>query len=111
MTTFGASAEGELYPGADLSDPRAIHAAVEQRLSTLVELDPSVPDNLQAALRHALLGESKRIRPVLMFMIAEPSTAEVIAVLDAGCAVEMVHTASLIFDDLPCMDDAVLRRQ
>lgn len=111
MTSSGVFAEAERYGGTGLSDPSAIRAAVEQRLSSLLELDPSVPSNLQAALRHALLGTSKRIRPILTYLIAEPSDATANAILDAGCAVEMVHTASLILDDLPCMDDAALRRQ
>lgn len=111
MTFSGASAEVAPYRGGALNDASVIRAAVEQRLSSHIELDASVPGNLQGALQHALLGQSKRIRPILMFMIAEPSDSAVAAVLDAGCAVEMVHTASLILDDLPCMDDAVLRRQ
>jgi geranylgeranyl diphosphate synthase type II len=92
----------------DLGD---IRAAVEQRLASLIDLRSTVPDNLRAALRYALLGRSKRIRPVMMLMIAEPRDALVGPVLDVACAVEMVHTASLILDDLPCMDDATLRRQ
>lgn len=111
MTSSGASAEAEPFRFGNLSDPRLVRAAVEQRLASLIEVGPSVPGSLHAALKHALMGQSKRIRPVLMFLVAEPSDDEAIAVLDAGCAVEMVHTASLILDDLPCMDDAVLRRQ
>ena len=91
--------------------PAEIRAAVEQRLEELVGPLPGVPANLSNAVRHALLGQSKRARPVLLFLIAEPDAAERQAALDIGCAVEMVHTASLILDDLPCMDDAQLRRQ
>ena len=94
-----------------LVDLGAMRAAVEQRLASLIDLRASVPDNLRAALRHALLGHGKRVRPVMMLMIAEPGDALLGPVLDLGCAVEMVHTASLILDDLPCMDDATLRRQ
>ena len=103
-------AETGLHNDDRLIDLGDIRAAVEQRLARLIDLRASVPDNLRAALRHALLGHSKRVRPVMMLMIAEP---DVLAgpVLDVGCAVEMVHTASLILDDLPCMDDATLRRQ
>jgi geranylgeranyl diphosphate synthase type II len=104
-------AEPGLHKDESLIDLGDIRAAVEQRLASLIDLRSPVPDNLRAALRHALLGHSKRIRPVMMLMIAEPRDALVGPVLDVCCAVEMVHTASLILDDLPCMDDATLRRQ
>lgn len=104
-------AEPGLHNDDRLTDLGDIRAAVEQRLASLIDLRATVPDNLRAALRHALLGHSKRVRPVMMLMIAEPRGALVGPVLDVGCAVEMVHTASLILDDLPCMDDATLRRQ
>lgn len=76
-----------------------------------------LPDNatsnpIQQAMRHSLLGNGKRIRPILMMLFAqdlgyqEPSTA----LLEAALSIEMVHTASLILDDLPCMDNAELRR-
>lgn len=94
-----------------LAEPAAIRAAVEKRLASLIDLQSGVPGNLHDALRHALMGHSKRVRPVLLFLIAEPRSAQIEAALDIGCAVEMVHTASLILDDLPCMDDAKTRRQ
>ena len=104
-------AETGLHNDDRLTDPGDIRAAVEQRLASLVDLRAAVPDNLRAALRHALLGRSKRVRPVMMLMIAEPRGGLAGPVLDVACAVEMVHTASLILDDLPCMDDATMRRQ
>ena len=104
-------AEAELHNDDRLTHPGDMRAAVEQRLASLIDLRATVPDNLRAALRHALLGQGKRVRPVMMLMIAEPGDALIGPVLDVGCAVEMVHTASLILDDLPCMDDATLRRQ
>ena len=104
-------ADPGLHNDDHLIDLAAMRAAVEQRLASLIDLRASVPDNLRAALQHALLGHGKRIRPVMMLMIAEPRGALIGAVLDVGCAVEMVHTASLILDDLPCMDDATLRRR
>ena len=105
------SAEPRLHNDDHLIDLEDMRAAVEQRLDSLVDLQATVPENLRSALRHALLGRSKRVRPVMMLMIAEPRGALVGPVLDVACAVEMVHTASLILDDLPCMDDATLRRQ
>lgn len=111
MSVSDLQAGFDQRPSTRLLDLASIRAAVEDRLSGLVDLEPSVPVSLQAAARHALLGHSKRVRPVMMYLIASPSSNSARAVLDAGCAVEMVHTASLILDDLPCMDDAVLRRQ
>lgn len=111
MTLSDAFIDYQVSNAGVVMDPAAVRSAVEQRLEGLVGALPGVPDNLQQAVRHALLGQSKRVRPVLLFFVAEPGLAEQGAALDAGCAVEMVHTASLILDDLPCMDDAQLRRQ
>lgn len=106
-----SGAEPGLHINVPLIDPGEIRAAIDQRLASLVDLPAAVPDNLRAALRHALLGHSKRVRPVMVLMVAEPRGGLDGPVLDVACAVEMVHTASLILDDLPCMDDAAVRRQ
>jgi geranylgeranyl diphosphate synthase type II len=94
-----------------LADPGEIRAALEQRLADLLAGKPGVPPNLHGAVRHASLAPSKRVRPVLLVLVAEPDEHMEQTVLDLGCAVEMVHTASLILDDLPCMDDAQMRRE
>lgn len=65
---------------------------------------------LQAALRHALLGGGKRVRPALCLLSSAAYGGEVEAALPAALACEMVHAYSLVHDDLPCMDDDVLRR-
>jgi len=62
------------------------------------------------AIRYSLLAPGKRIRPVLTMLSAEIAGAGPGAVIEAAAAVEMIHTASLILDDLPCMDDSRLRR-
>lgn len=111
MTLSDAYIDFEVARPGVVVDLGAVRDAVERRLEELVGSLPGVPPNLQQAVRHALLGQSKRVRPILLFLIAEPGLAEQRAALDIGCAVEMVHTASLILDDLPCMDDAQLRRQ
>ena len=57
------------------------------------------------------MGSGKRVRPILCVLVTEAAGAEAREfAVDAGCAVEMIHTASLILDDLPCMDDAGMRR-
>ncbi len=63
-----------------------------------------------AAVRDSLFAPAKRLRPILTLLVTEVLRGEPQAALPAGCAVEMVHTASLILDDLPCMDNASLRR-
>lgn len=97
--------------------PRAAHDValgvrerVEARLAQTLIGASTVPANLRAAMEYALLAPSKRMRPVLLYMIAEPAPEQEETALDLGCAVEMVHTASLILDDLPSMDDAQVRR-
>ncbi len=86
-----------------------LKSQVEERLEALLEDGGYAPPNLLAAMRHALLGGGKRFRP-LLFILTVPQGDHQKAALDIGCALEMVHTASLILDDLPCMDDADLRR-
>jgi geranylgeranyl diphosphate synthase, type II len=65
---------------------------------------------LQAALHGALLAPGKRLRPLCVILAARDLGYGGAHVIDLGCALEMVHTASLLLDDLPCMDDAKLRR-
>lgn len=85
-----------------------LKSQVEDRLEVLLEEGGDVPPNLLAAMKHALLGGGKRFRPLLFILTVPERDHE--AALDTGCALEMVHTASLILDDLPCMDNADLRR-
>jgi geranylgeranyl diphosphate synthase type II len=61
-------------------------------------------------MRYSLLAPGKRLRPLLCLLAARAGGGDEGVALDAGCAIEMVHAASLILDDLPSMDDAGLRR-
>lgn len=83
--------------------------SVEQLLNDLVKEDGT---RLTAAMRHSLLAGGKRIRPVLCVAAAEAISGKAAeaAVWHSGCAIEMIHTYSLIHDDLPAMDDDDLRR-
>ena len=100
------------YAPEDLAYALETRHAVENRLRHMLEGEGSdIPGNLIAAMEHALIAPSKRVRPVLLYLIAEPDAGAEESVLDLCCAVEMVHTASLILDDLPCMDDAMMRRE
>ena len=67
-------------------------------------------DRLQEAMRYSLLAGGKRIRPVLALAFCEALGGERRRALPLACALELVHTYSLIHDDLPCMDDDELRR-
>ncbi len=70
----------------------------------------SCPARLASAMRYSLLGGGKRLRPALALMAAEACGADPAVALPAACALEMVHTYSLVHDDLPSMDDDDLRR-
>ncbi|MDR2127882.1 MAG: polyprenyl synthetase family protein [Burkholderiaceae bacterium] len=72
--------------------------------------DARVPDHLGQAMRYAALGGGKRLRPLLVLAAAEAVQGHPQAALRAACAVELVHAYSLVHDDLPCMDNDVLRR-
>ena len=67
-------------------------------------------NGLEEAMRYSLLAGGKRIRPVLTMAFCEAAGGRAEEALDFGCGVEMLHTYSLIHDDLPCMDDDDLRR-
>ncbi len=70
----------------------------------------SGPKQLVGAMGYAVLGPGKRIRPALVLMCDEACGGQGEAALTAGCAVEMLHTYSLVHDDLPSMDDDDMRR-
>jgi geranylgeranyl pyrophosphate synthase len=65
---------------------------------------------LNEAIRCAVYPGGKRMRPMFTLLAAQAAGVDPARALDAACAVELLHSSSLIFDDLPCMDDADLRR-
>lgn len=83
---------------------------VEERLSSLAELLPNVPPRLRNAMAYSLEAGGKRIRPVLCLTCARLCGLEMEKALFFAVAIEMIHTYSLIHDDLPAMDDDDLRR-
>ena len=82
----------------------------ESALSRFLPGADSIPARLHQAMRYATLGGGKRVRPLLAFAAGELTDAQPEALDIVGCAVEMIHAYSLVHDDLPCMDDDVLRR-
>jgi farnesyl diphosphate synthase len=83
---------------------------IEEALSVGIPADS--PAALGLAMRHAVLDGGKRLRPLLVLATAEAlgSAPESAAALNAACAVELIHAYSLVHDDMPCMDNDVLRR-
>ncbi len=85
-------------------------AETETLLSALTEqAAPSYP-TLTEAMRYSLLSGGKRIRPFLVSAFSDLFSGDLMTARLLGCALEMIHTYSLIHDDLPCMDDDDLRR-
>lgn len=89
--------------------PQRLKFLIDERLDRLVPA-AAEPQVLMRAMRHALLAPGKRLRPLLTLMCTAELGGDTLAALEVGCALEMIHAASLVLDDLPCMDDAVLRR-
>ncbi len=86
-------------------------AAVNRRLAEWAdELVGTSPPVLAEATKYALMGPGKRLRPLLCILACEAVGGTIEQALPAACAVEMVHTYSLVHDDLPAMDDDDLRR-
>jgi geranylgeranyl diphosphate synthase type II len=85
-------------------------ALVERRLERAIPGPGVAPAALHTAMRHLLFPGGKRLRPALSFAAAEAVGAPTERALPIAAAVELVHTYSLIHDDLPCMDDDVERR-
>jgi geranylgeranyl diphosphate synthase type II len=87
-----------------------IRSQVEARLDELLPGEAVPPEKLHRSMRYSLLTAGKRIRPLITILTAESLGATRRVALDPACALELVHTASLILDDLPFMDNASLRR-
>jgi geranylgeranyl diphosphate synthase type II len=94
--------------GAELEADRYI---VNDYLARLLSVEAARANGMvQEAMGYAVLGPAQRIRPILALRVARMLRSEDESVLCAAAAVELLHCASLIVDDLPCMDDADLRR-
>ena len=84
-----------------------IETALVRMLDGLLE---DVPDRAAEPIRYAVLGPGKRIRPLLLMAACRATGGDPEAAAPIACSVELVHAYSLVHDDLPCMDDDVLRR-
>ena len=83
---------------------------VEKRLEAILSASPAFSGELGDAMKYSLLSDGKRIRPGLAIAACEAMDGDVETVLPFAAAVEMIHTYSLIHDDLPCIDNDDLRR-
>jgi geranylgeranyl diphosphate synthase type II len=95
------------------SEPTSLESLREEVEAALEEALPpegAWPETIHRAVRYSLLGGGKRVRPVLALAAGEAVGGPREEVLPLACAVEMIHTYSLIHDDLPAMDDDDLRR-
>jgi geranylgeranyl diphosphate synthase type II len=93
-----------------MSYPEDLRALVETALSDLRFSAAEPTAGLEEAMRYSLLAGGKRVRPVLALATARALGAEPERFLPVACAIELIHTYSLIHDDLPAMDDDELRR-
>ena len=96
---------------ADFAGWAAAHQSrFEDVLRVLLPQPEIAPQRLHQAMRYAVLDGGKRVRPLLAFAAGELAGADVARVNIAAAAVELIHAYSLVHDDMPCMDDDVLRR-
>jgi geranylgeranyl diphosphate synthase, type II len=85
-------------------------ALVDSALDRTLPAEATSPTNLHRAMRYSVLAPGKRLRPILVIAGAEAVGGAAPAVMDAACALELIHAYSLIHDDLPAMDDDDYRR-
>jgi geranylgeranyl diphosphate synthase, type II len=93
-----------------VSYPEDLRALVDAELERLRFPAPAPTAGLEEAMRYSLLAGGKRVRPVLALATARALGSEPERFLPVACAIELIHTYSLIHDDLPAMDDDDLRR-
>jgi geranylgeranyl diphosphate synthase type II len=82
---------------------------IEEMLESAV-LEETIPEGLRASMRYSLLSGGKRLRPCLCLACCEMLGGDIGRALPLACGIEMIHTYSLVHDDLPCMDNDDVRR-
>jgi len=96
---------------ADFQSWASAHQSRFEKVLHAVLPQPGItPQRLHQAMRYAVLDGGKRVRPLLAFAAGELVGADIARVNIAAAAVELIHAYSLVHDDMPCMDDDVLRR-
>ena len=106
MPMQGCTLEADLVSLREL-----VHARLETYVAAASAPDSSdCPEMLREAMAYSLLAGGKRLRPILVLLACEACGGSIEVALPAACAIEMIHTYSLIHDDLPAMDDDDYRR-
>ena len=85
-------------------------AVVDAALNRFIPSEDTSPPTIHKAMRHSIFAGGKRLRPILCLAAAEACGGSIDTAMPAACAVECLHTYTLIHDDLPCMDDDDFRR-
>ena len=107
MTQFPSKHE----PAVNVSDYFKLKAAkVDEWLGRLLPAEDEAPETIHQAMRYSIFAGGKRLRPILAIATGEVFGAEERELMPAACALEMIHTYSLIHDDLPAMDNDQWRR-
>ena len=88
----------------------ARRAEIDAALATLLPAPPECPEPLSTAMRYSIAAGGKRLRPILCLASAEAVGGDTALARPAACAIELIHTYSLIHDDLPAMDNDTMRR-
>jgi geranylgeranyl diphosphate synthase type II len=83
---------------------------IDGALDRILPLPDTYPSSIHQAMRYSVLGDGKRFRPILACAVFEAMNGTNGMIMEAACALELIHAYSLIHDDLPCMDDDDLRR-
>jgi farnesyl diphosphate synthase len=91
-------------------EARRVSAEIDEFFAELLAPTGDSRERLYEAMRHAAIGGGKRLRPLLTVAASRLFAIDRDRALRVGCAIEAIHVYSLIHDDLPCMDDAALRR-
>jgi geranylgeranyl diphosphate synthase type II len=86
------------------------HAAIEAALEKLLPAEATPPASIHRAMRYSVFAGGKRIRPILCYESAKLFASDTTPAIPVGCALEFIHTYSLIHDDLPALDNDDLRR-
>ena len=110
MPSSSSGAKQNRMSPEDMYSLPHLQKLVDRHLRTLVPATHLEPHSLHAALSYSLLAPGKRLRPLLTMLTYFHFGRSDLAALDVACAIEMVHAASLVIDDLPAMDDSNLRR-
>jgi geranylgeranyl diphosphate synthase type II len=83
---------------------------IDETLEKIIPPEDAFPPSIHKAIRHSLLGGGKRIRPILALTANELVGGDPEGMIPFACGIELIHTYSLIHDDLPAMDDSEFRR-